>query len=206
MGPSFSLDDFFLLDLSPRNKSLPDVSFPRAMTKYINQKKREKVKPLAYGGYFEKRNIYQSPLFKSSLPIRDIHLAIDVWTDAHTSIYAPIDGTVFSLTYNNGILDYGYTLILEHRIYDESFYTLYGHLGASIIDLLQVGMNVKSGQIIGHLGEESENGGWSPHLHCQVILNLEGNIGDFPGVCSEGKRSHYKDNCPDPTFFILPKY
>ncbi|MEE9440094.1 MAG: peptidoglycan DD-metalloendopeptidase family protein [Saprospiraceae bacterium] len=205
MGSEFGLSDYFLLDLSPNNDQLPKIDSPEEMTDFLKRLRKDNTCHLAYGGYMEHRSLYQSPLFLQNGPIRNIHLAIDVWAHAGTPIYAPILGTVHSITYNSRDLDYGYTLILSHRHSGSVFYTLYGHLGKSIMHILKKGIDVKSGQLIGYLGEQHENGGWSPHVHCQIIIDLEGNLGDYPGVCAMKDRPQYVKNCPDPTLFILPK-
>ena len=204
MGRDYSRDDFILLNLSVENSNLPDVSNPISMTEYLKNLRSRSQKPLFFGGYLEKRNIYQSELFKENGPIRDIHLGVDVWTEAGTPIFAPIEGNIFSLAYNPLKLDYGYTLILTHNVNGKSFYSLYGHLSSSILELYNTGDRILAGQLLGHLGDEKENGGWSPHVHCQIILDLGNNTKDYPGVCSEQDVNFYKKNCPDPTIFILP--
>jgi len=52
--------------------------------------------------------------------------------------------------------------------------------------------------VFAHFGEPAENGQWPPHLHFQLILDMESKKGDYPGVCSLPQRQKYLDNCPDP--------
>jgi hypothetical protein len=52
--------------------------------------------------------------------------------------------------------------------------------------------------VIGALGIPAENGGWPPHLHFQCIVDMEGYMGDYPGVCKWSEREQYLRNCPDP--------
>jgi len=35
-----------------------------------------------------------------------------------------------------------------------------------------------------------------------LIFDLEGYIGDYPGVTSEGKLNYYSNNCPDPNLVL----
>jgi peptidoglycan LD-endopeptidase LytH len=42
------------------------------------------------------------------------------------------------------------------------------------------------------------NGDWPPHLHFQLITDMMGNTGDFPGVCLPEEKQAYKVLCPDP--------
>jgi murein DD-endopeptidase MepM/ murein hydrolase activator NlpD len=46
---------------------------------------------------------------------------------------------VHSFNYNTGLGDYGPTIILEHKIEDHKFYTLYGHLSLESIDGIEIG-------------------------------------------------------------------
>ena len=49
------------------------------------------------------------------------------------------------------------------------FFTLYGHLArASAAALAPGDRALAAGAVVGHLGDESENGGWAPHLHLQL--------------------------------------
>jgi len=56
--------------------------------------------------------------------------------------------------------------------------------------------------VIAHFGEPNENGHWPPHLHFQIILDMELKQGDYPGVCKYSERQKYLANCPDPDFIL----
>jgi 4-aminobutyrate aminotransferase-like enzyme len=47
-----------------------------------------------------------------------------------------------------------------------------------------------------------ENGGWPPHLHFQIILDLLDYGRDFPGVAKASQRSLWKALSPDPNILI----
>jgi murein DD-endopeptidase MepM/ murein hydrolase activator NlpD len=64
------------------------------------------------------------------------------------------------------------------------------------------GAAVKKGAIIGQLGAPPVNGDYAPHLHFQIIGNLQGKKGDYPGVCSKTDLGFYKENCPDPNLLL----
>ncbi|MGY6560915.1 MAG: peptidoglycan DD-metalloendopeptidase family protein [Luteibaculaceae bacterium] len=152
---------------------------------------------IGYGGYLEKRTVYQrSEHFGAD---RNIHLGIDFFGPAAFPIKAPLAGKIHSFKNNDNPADYGPTIILEHA---KGFYTLYGHLKLSDLEGINEGDFIERGQIFAHFGSVNENGGWPPHLHFQVIKNLEGSTGDYPGVCTEKDLAHFKNNCPNPiTFF-----
>ena len=113
---------------------------------------------------------------------------------------APLDGTVHSFADNNGRLDYGPTIILEHEIEGGlKFFTLYGHLTGDSLSGLAKGRIFKKGKRIGTIGE---NGGWPPHLHFQIVTDLLGKSGDFPGVAVPSQREVWLSLSPDPNFIL----
>ena len=151
------------------------------------------------GGYAEDREMYaRSQVFDAGEEPRRLHLGVDVWAPAGTPVFAPLIGVVHSLGVRDAVGDYGGVLILSHELDGEIFHTLYGHLAASII-AWKPGDLVSAGQSIARLGAPSENGHWPPHLHFQVIRDMEGMTGDYPGVCRRSERASYLRNCPDPT-------
>lgn len=48
------------------------------------------------------------------------------------------------------------------------------------------------------MGEAAVNGDWPPHLHFQLILDMQGKRGDYPGVFKKNEREQWKRICPDP--------
>ena len=154
---------------------------------------------LSYGGYGEDRAIYDSPVFTGDGEPRTVHLGLDIFAPAGTEVFAPLAGRVHSFRDNANPLDYGPTVILEHQpVPSLVFYTLYGHLNRDSLEGLERGKPIRAGERVGRLGEKSENGGWPPHLHVQVMLDLMGYDGDFPGVARRSERRRWLDNCPDP--------
>ena len=151
------------------------------------------------GGYGEDRAIYTSPIFAGDGEPRTVHLGVDIFAPAGEAVFAPLAGRVHSFRDNANALDYGPTVILEHRPAPELvFYTLYGHLSRESLDGLSVGQGLAAGGRLGWLGTAEVNGGWPPHLHVQVILDLMGREGDFPGVCRRSERARWTEICPDP--------
>ena len=204
MGNDFDKSDYLLIDLSEGNSQLPKFDSVDHMTIYLRQLVKPNFK-LAYGGYLEIRNLYQSDLFLENGPIRNIHLGVDIWGKELLPIYSPLEGRVKSVAYNGEILDYGFTLIIEYSNNEHgSFHLLFGHLSHHIESMWKEGDLVKKGQHIGYFGSPHENGGWSPHLHLQMIKDLQNKKGDYPGVCSKVDLDHFQQNCPNPEQFIFP--
>lgn len=159
------------------------------------------------GRYLEPRRIYTSELFVgksyTTKPNRCVHLGLDIFCDAGTPVYAPYDGTVEIATINDQELDYGGLIVLRHITSEgHPFFTLYGHLSHQSIEQLQTGQSVKAGEQIAELGEPHENGGWAPHLHLQIILDLLDLGADFPGVCKASEVGLWKALCPNPALLI----
>jgi murein DD-endopeptidase MepM/ murein hydrolase activator NlpD len=161
---------------------------------------RHQAQGTAYGLglYGENRTVYATPQFAdaASPERRTIHLGIDVFAPAGTPVHAPLQGRVRHLTYNADPLDYGHTLILEHDLNDTRVFTLYGHLAATLPGLHPTGM-VEPGQIIAHLGDWPENGGWAPHIHFQIITDLLATDGNFFGVGHASLQDIWSDISPD---------
>lgn len=160
--------------------------------------------PYGLGLYGENRTVYATPQFadQASDERRTIHLGIDVFAPAGTPVHAPLAGKVRSVVYNADPLDYGHTLVLEHDG-PAPFFTLYGHMGGSLPDLLAVGDMVTPGQVIAHFGDWHENGGWAPHLHFQIMTTmLEQTDGNFFGVGHKGLWPVWSQICPDPNLIM----
>lgn len=195
----------FLFDLTDQNKELYefDLDDTNAFNDYIFGKLKKEKKKVGVGGYFEDRLIYKrSKHFDNDGEPRSIHLGIDIWLPAGTEIYSPLPGVVHSFKNNTTFGDYGYTVILEHLIEGETFYTLYGHLSEMSIQDKEVGKQIRRGDVIATLGEPHENGNWPPHLHFQVITDMKGNKGDFPGVAPPSAKEYYHDLCVDPNLIL----
>jgi peptidoglycan LD-endopeptidase LytH len=170
---------------------------------YITQTLAAQHAKYGIGGYDENRVLYQrSPHFDGLKEARSIHLGIDVWGAAGTKVYVPIGGIVHSFAYNNNYGDYGATIILQHQIETTVFHTLYGHLSLADISNLQEGKFISRGQHLAHFGKPTENGNWPPHLHFQIITDMEFKNGDYPGVCEASKKAHYLTNCPNPDLIL----
>ena len=84
----------------------------------------------------------------------------------------------------------------------QEFFTLYGHLTKESLTKLRVGQAIARGERIGRVGAVQENGGWPPHLHFQVIVDLLDRGTDFPGVALAAERGVWTDLSPDPNLLL----
>lgn len=206
MGEKLNLENTIKLDFSPSNPELEtlDLSNTTAFDEYVTHQIQNTGSKYGIGGYLEHRAIYRrSTVFATAeADFRNIHLGIDVWTRAGAPIHCPLDGRIHSFQNNAGFGNYGATIILEHTLFGKTIYSLYGHLFLSDLEGLEIGQEIKSGQFLAHVGPFPENGDWPPHLHFQLMLDLMGNIGDFPGVCSKRDMETYQAICPDPNLIL----
>jgi murein DD-endopeptidase MepM/ murein hydrolase activator NlpD len=209
IAPEIDYSDYIPFDLSATTTDslkLPltdSKAFEDFVENYfsINQAK------IAYGGYLEHRNLYQrSTVFKNiTIEERNIHIGLDLWIKAGTAVLAALDGEIHSFQNNTALGDYGPTIVLEHEIQGEKFYTLYGHLSLESLAEKTEGQKVTKGEIIGQLGSAPINGDYAPHLHFQIINDMQGKRGDYPGVSSKKELAFYKKNCPDPNLLLKIK-
>ena len=96
--------------------------------------------------------------------IRKFHAGTDFAAPRGTPIYATGNGKVIKAE-NRSRTGYGKYIIIDHG-YD--FKTQYAHLNKLAVN---VGQNVKRGQLIGYVGSTGKS--TSPHLHYEVRINDE---------------------------------
>lgn len=165
------------------------------------------------GRYDEARLVYATNAFRpAGQPLaegRTVHLGLDFFGAVESPVFAPADGVVKFVRDNDERLDYGPTIILEHRTDVVGpgggplvFSTLYGHLSRSALAEMEPGRSIKKGERIGAIGSSKENGGWPPHLHFQIILDLFDECGNYPGVCRASERDVWRSVCPDPNLML----
>lgn len=154
------------------------------------------------GGFFEDRIIYRRSSHYDGAEPRSLHLGLDIWAPAGTKLNSPLGGQIHSLQDNQGFGNYGPTLILEHHLEEATFYVLYGHLDGKTLEKWKVGDPVAPGEYLGDIGNFPENGDWPPHLHWQVMTDMLGHVGDFPGVAATSDRKFYLQLCIDPHYIL----
>jgi len=194
------------LDLSVSNLELSkiDIKNAEAFEAYIENYLQKNEAKVAFGGYNEERNLYKrSTIFNDAEnEERNIHIGMDLWIKAGTTVLAALDGTVHSFDFNAGLGNYGPTIILEHSMENQTFYTLYGHLSLESIENLEIGAIFKKGKPLARLGDTTINGDYAPHLHFQIIKDIKDYSADYPGVCSKNELKYYLENCPDPNLLL----
>ncbi|HET8967028.1 MAG TPA: aminotransferase class III-fold pyridoxal phosphate-dependent enzyme [Candidatus Acidoferrum sp.] len=162
---------------------------------------------IGVGLYNEARSLYTTAQYDGdeahANERRTIHLGLDLFVIPGTAVCAPLDGTIHLLAENTAELDYGPLVILRHLTGDgEEFFTLYGHLTRETLRELKPGQAITRGEIFARVGTLHENGGWPPHLHFQVILDLLDRGAEFAGVARASERTVWTSLCPDPNLLL----
>ena len=205
---SFAAKDISVLDLGVGSPISIAANSPQAIdraSRRIAEQLFESGASIGIGKYNEPRYCYRANHYKTEEGNkRTIHLGLDLFLEPGFPVKAPFPGRVHSLRDNDGLQDYGPTVILEHQIADgpNPFFTLFGHLGKESITNIRAGQQVQAGEVIGYIGSPFENGGWPPHLHFQLMNDMLGYSGDFPGVATPEHRDVWLDLCPDPGLLL----
>lgn len=170
--------------------------------KRIQDFQKKQPTALLANGYLEMRSFYNTSAYEREAngikEFRNIHLGTDFWVDAGTPVYACWPGEVVISHDNDYHKDYGPTLVIKHVYPEIEFYTLYGHLSRSSLDISRQGKSIKAGTLLGYIGTENENGRWLPHLHFQLITDLQGATENYNGVAFPSELNRWKQLCPDP--------
>jgi len=191
--------DAWLAKASPRAEIVPGLLGSKLLPGALTDPESKSGDPIRAGGYAEDRSIYTQTLFApDGEEPRTVHLGIDIFAPAGADVFSPLSGRVHSSRINDNPGDYGPTIILEHDAGGAKFHTLYGHLSRDSLKGLKPGSAFMAGEPIAQLGTRRENGGWPPHLHFQIILEIGDWRGDYPGVCRRSERDHWLSICPDP--------
>lgn len=210
LDASISIDHYTPIDLSIHNPELDsiDIANPDACQAYIDSVLTTNGSKVAYGGYLEKRKLYavNSNFQTNASGQRNVHLGVDFWAKAGTTVLVPLLGKVHSFKNNAVKGDYGPTIILKHHLMKTKFYTLYGHLSLASLDGLYVGKEFCRGEAIGTLGTTDINVNYAPHLHFQLIADIGEYEGDYPGVCTTKDVEYYTTNCPNPLLLLKAEH
>lgn len=200
-----STDKLLPLDFTANNTELNNeiLADTDTFSQWVDEKLSKNGAKFGIGGYNEHRTIYsRSAHFDTVEEPRRLHLGTDIWGEATTAIYNFYDATVHSFKFNDNFGDYGATIILQYQLDDLTLFALYGHLSLASLNGLAEGQFIPVGKQFANFGVKEENGYWPPHLHFQLMFDMEGLKGDYPGVCQFSKKVSYLENCPDPALIL----
>jgi hypothetical protein len=200
--PPLTASNCVAMDLSSSSREFRDLG-EAELDRAILQKLADAGAQAGVGGYLENRSLYRdTDLFQGDAE-RCIHIGVDVFMAAGTELHAPLDGEVHSFANRQVWGDYGPVIILRHELEGVLFHSLYGHLAQASLDGLHDGMAIRAGSAFARIGARPSNGNWPPHLHFQLIADMQGKRGDYPGVVRADELEYYRRNCPDPTCLLV---
>lgn len=130
---------------------------------------------------------------------RTLHMGIDIFSKDLETVYAPCDGRIVRTGREPQDHGYGNYLILQPA-HLPGIYFFFGHLAQRLPRVV----NVRAGQPIAALGDYhlNENGGWSRHLHLQVLTELP-LVGETPiGYSSRATFARNSRLFPDPMLYF----
>ncbi|MCV9907581.1 aminotransferase class III-fold pyridoxal phosphate-dependent enzyme [Brucella sp. HL-2] len=156
---------------------------------------------LGIGSWGEKRTVYTDKAFESHFikgQRRIHHLGVDLFMPAGTPLYTPLAATVISVEIEYEPLGYGGLVKLEHRPEGcPPFVTLWGHMAHEALERLRPGQKLLAGNLVGHMGDIHENGGWTPHLHFGMTTDVNLTATEILGVGESAYLDVWADLFPD---------
>jgi murein DD-endopeptidase MepM/ murein hydrolase activator NlpD len=157
------------LDCSPEGAN-PFLN-PVLCEKWLNLVHKIKEVDYSWGGYLEDRSQVWSGHYHKRGEV--IHLGVDFYVPVGVEVYMPIDGDLCwsqqDPDQNGG---WGGKLIFR----TQAGYLVFGHL-KEISDSFP--RFVKKGEVIGKIAEADKNGGWSPHLHVQLMKEFKPEVDGY---------------------------
>ena len=99
---------------------------------------------------------------------RTIHMALDIFAINQEEVVSPCEGMIVRSDYEQGFGEYGNYIIIQPKGAD--YFIFLGHFSG---ERRGIGV-VQQGEVVGRLGDyrNNENGGWSRHLHLQILREL----------------------------------
>ncbi len=136
---------------------------------------------------------------------RTLHLGIDLFSQNLEKVFSPSNGIIARVGCEPGPHGYGNYLIIEHQTNSQPWYSFFGHLAKH---LPNPGRMVSPGDEIATLGDfiDDENGGWSRHLHYQLLRELPPEGETPPGYASKQNVEGWQQRFPDPRLVLGPIY
>jgi hypothetical protein len=133
---------------------------------------------------------------------RTLHLGVDVFCQKLEIVYAPCDGAIITSGREFDDHSFGNYLILKPSASNIP-YIFFGHLDDSRITLGEI----QAGNAIARIGDyiNNDNGGWSRHLHIQMLQSLPEDGIAPPGYTSKVDFPLVSSKYPDPMVFF-PKW
>lgn len=132
---------------------------------------------------------------------RTYHMGLDIFSENLETVFAPCDGEIVIARQDVGFPSFGYFAIIKPEPKVMSEYILLAHLAKELPSLGRV----FAGEPIAKLADfkDGENGGWSLHLHVQLLTALPTTEELRIGYATKVDLERMKINYPDPSFLVF---
>ena len=191
--------DPYVLNLSDNNSAVTEVDFSDqpAFQKWLEKRMGNRY-TWGVADYLEPRKLLLKNCPQMVAENRFFHLGLDIIVPLGTTLYAPLEGIVRQVGYEEGNGNYGGNVLLEHDLEGtDRFYSLYGHLSTG--SLPAVGTGLSAGDAFAQIGDFHENGNWFYHTHLQVITETGIRRGFVAkGYCAPEDLAEMQTLCPSP--------
>lgn len=120
---------------------------------------------LPVNGVLSKGHDATLQVWSSTMQDYRVHLGVDIVTEENAPVYSAADGTV-SKIWKDTLM--GYSIAIKHK---GDCYTIYKNLSDILPEGLAEGVTVRSGQLIGSVGESAMvEVAEEPHLHFEMTV------------------------------------
>lgn len=146
----------------------PPTSAPQQTPPPTNDSPVEEKLPsfaLPVSGVLSKSHDATLQVYSNTMKDYRVHLGVDLVTEQNAPVYAAADGTV-SRVWGDVLM--GNCIAIKHS---GNCYTIYKNLGDTLPEGIAEGVSVKSGQLIGSVGESAMlEIAEEPHLHFEMTV------------------------------------
>ncbi len=151
--------------LTPPATTSPEEQQPPATTAPRPVEDKLPSFALPVNGVLSKRHDPTLQVYSSTMKDYRVHIGVDIVTEASAPVYAAADGKI-SKIWEDTLM--GYCIAVKHS---GDCYTIYKNLAETIPEGISEGASVRSGQLIGSVGESAMvEIAEEPHLHFEMTV------------------------------------
>ncbi len=200
------LDTAHEVHLQKQRRAGKKSAFGRSLQRWIEQRLHV---DWVYGGWMENRTRLLSDVKYLRKNKTFLHLGIDLSFDAGTCIFAIGDGPIVHIGTDSPLKGgWGGHVLQMIKFKGKPHLLIYCHLG--FIQEKDRLRTISKGDFIGLVGNKNENGGWGPHLHLQLVSDVDHVINwahfmdkEIDGYGKVKDIAYWAKRCPDPTSLIF---
>lgn len=200
------LDTAHEVHLQKQQRAGKKSAFGRSLQRWIEQRFHV---DWVYGGWMENRTKLLSDVKYLRKNKTFLHLGIDLSFDAGTMVFSIAEGPIVHIGTDSPLKGgWGGHVLQMIKFQGKPHLLIYCHLG--FIQEKDRLRTISKGDFLGLVGNKSENGGWGPHLHLQLVSDVDHVINwahfmdkEIDGYGKVKDISYWAKRCPDPTSLIF---